>query len=279
MNECTIHFEKYKVDVQSIFQVCSIQLFEIISQPLMNTQKTWVKESPFGIWFLNTDIWLNHVLNRALNDLETLIPGNHTPHYPTVLDIGCGRGNSFSLLDSRFSPKSICGIEIDASLLQNAAARGRQCHAEVNVTMGNAENMPYPDNSFDMLFCHQSLHHIINHQRAMQEFYRVLKPGGVLLMAESCKKFIHSWSIRLLFRHPMAVQKTSDQYLELVQKNGFTVLPESISKPYLWWSRWDLGALEWLGLPLPKEREETLLNLVGSKPGKADDSFKGKYHN
>ena len=33
-----------------------------------------------------------------------------------------------------------------------------------------------------------------------------------------------------------------------------------------WWSRKDLGALEWLGFGLPKQREETLLNVVARKP-------------
>ncbi len=235
----------------------------------MAVQTTWVKESSFGIWFLSSNIWLNHVLNRALNDLQTLIPDKQAA-YRTILDIGCGRGNSFELLDERFCPKTICAIEIDKALLKDAVHHGQQCHAQVTVTLGNAEILPYPDNNFDMLFCHQSFHHIIKHELAMQEFYRVLKPGGTLLFAESCRKFIHSLSIRLLFRHPMEVQKTANEYLTLIQKTGFRILPKSISKPYLWWSRWDLGTFEWLGLPLPKNREETLLNLVATKPEQAD---------
>jgi ubiquinone/menaquinone biosynthesis C-methylase UbiE len=99
----------------------------------------------------------------------------------------------------------------------------------------------------------------------MQEFYRVLKPGGVLLFAESCKKFIHSLSIRLLFRHPMAVQKTAEEYLELIRQTGFQVRPDAISKPYLWWSRPDFGAMEWFGFKIPENREETLVNLVAVK--------------
>ena len=231
----------------------------------MTTKTIWVKESSFGIWFLNTNIWLNRVLNRALNDLETLIP-NRQNSYAKILDIGCGRGNALKLLDEHFSPELITAIEIDEVLLKDAGEQAQQCRNPITITIGNAELMPYPDNSFDMLFCHQSFHHIIEHKQAMQEFYRVLKPGGVLLFAESCRKFIHSLSIRLLFRHPMNVQKTADEYLDLITKTGFVVAPESISKPYLWWSRWDLGTFEWFGLPLPKNREETLLNLVATKP-------------
>ena len=41
---------------------------------------------------------------------------------------------------------------------------------------------------------------------------------------------------------------------------------DRISTPYLWWSRWDVGAVEWFGFGVPKEREETLLNTVVRKP-------------
>jgi hypothetical protein len=47
---------------------------------------------------------------------------------------------------------------------------------------------------------------------------------------------------------------------------GFEVRPDRIHTPYLWWSRPDLGFLEWIGLPVPAEREETLLNVVVRKP-------------
>jgi hypothetical protein len=95
----------------------------------------------------------------------------------------------------------------------------------------------------------------------------VIKPGGVLLFAESTRRYIHSWIIRLLFRHPMEVQKSAPEYLALIRATGFSVSPESISYPYLWWSREDLGMLEkWFGVQPPREREETLINLVARKP-------------
>ncbi len=231
----------------------------------MKKSTLWVKESAFGIWFLNTSVWLNHVLNRALNDLEPLIP-DKSLLYPKILDIGCGRGNAFKLLEDRFSPKTICAIEIDPALLQDAERNGQSCHCRVAVAQGNAERLPYPDDSFDMVFCHQSFHHLIEHEQAMREFYRVLKPGGILLFAESCRKFIHSLVIRLLFRHPMSVQKNADEYLQLIKQCGFQVAETSVSKPYLWWSRWDLGTFEFFGFTLPEKREETLLNLAATKP-------------
>ena len=88
-----------------------------------------------------------------------------------------------------------------------------------------------------------------------------------IAFAESTRRYIHSWIIRLLFRHPMEVQKTAGEYLALVRSAGFQVAPQSISYPYLWWSREDLGLMERVLRIKPNAvREETLINLVAVKP-------------
>ena len=47
--------------------------------------------------------------------------------------------------------------------------------------------------------------------------------------AESTRRYIHSWIIRALFRHPMEVQRTAEEYLAMVRKAGFVVPESSIS--------------------------------------------------
>ena len=68
-----------------------------------------------------------------------------------------------------------------------------------------------------MIFCHQLFHHISNQARVLEEFFRILMPGGVILISESCRSFINSFPVRLLFRHPMHVQKTAAEYVETRQ--------------------------------------------------------------
>ena len=231
----------------------------------MQTSQNWVRESSFGTWFLGTDTWVKNVLRLAIEDLEKLFP-EHKTTYPKILDVGCGFGHSLVLLDQHFKPEQLTGLDVDPEVTQRAADNAAQCRAKVDFLVCNAEHIEIPDNSFDMVFCHQTFHHIIRQEAAIKEFYRVLKPGGVLLFAESCRRFIHSLVIKVLFRHPMDVQKTAEEYVQLIRDTGFQLADAQISKPYLWWTRLDLGMLERLGIQPSTEREETLVNLVATKP-------------
>jgi ubiquinone/menaquinone biosynthesis C-methylase UbiE len=226
----------------------------------------YVHETEFGKWFLRTHTWSIRVLDRALDDLERMMPDR--PHnFPVVADIGCGWGYSLEKLQDRFRPQRLIGMDIDPGMLnasqQHLAKSG--IHAEFICCSGS--DLKLEDNSVDLVFCHQTFHHLIHQERAMAEFFRVLKPGGVLLFAESTRRYIHSWLIRYLFRHPMKLQKTAQEYLTLIRKAGFQVDDGAISYPYLWWSREDLGIGEnWFGIAPPQQREETLVNLIARKP-------------
>src|SRR5450830_106820 len=225
-----------------------------------------VPETAFGIWFLQTHTWTLHVLERAFKDLEPLIV-DRLPSYPVVADVGCGWGRSLKKLHDRFAPQRLIGMDIDPAMLEAAGKEAEAAGIQAELIQCSSSHMTLEDNSVDLLFCHQTFHHLIEQEEAIQEFFRVLKPGGILLFAESTKRYIHSWMIRLLFRHPMEVQKTAEEYLALVRSAGFQVAPKSISYPYLWWSRDDLGLMERaLGIKPKADREETLINLVAVKP-------------
>jgi ubiquinone/menaquinone biosynthesis C-methylase UbiE len=240
----------------------------------MNAQPQWtqpaaephVPETEFGKWFLRTETWTVHVLERALADLARLMPAERTS-YEVVADVGCGYGRSLPKLHRRFAPRRLIGMDIDPEMLE-ASSREATAHGlQAEFICCSSSNIALPDASVDLLFCHQTFHHLIDQENAIREFFRVLKPGGVLLFAESTRRYIHSWMIRLLFRHPMDVQKTAPEYLAMVRGAGFDVPDSAVSYPFLWWSREDLGLMERvLRIKPPAVREETLINLVARKP-------------
>jgi ubiquinone/menaquinone biosynthesis C-methylase UbiE len=231
-----------------------------------------VEETQFGKWFLQTETWTRHVLERALQDLMRLLivaDGNTAaaPSYPVVVDVGCGFGRSLPKLYHRFKPQRLIGMDVDTEMLEASAREVQRSGVHAELIQCSSDKLHLDDNSVDLLFCHQTFHHLVEQEQAMREFYRVLKPGGAMLFAESTKRYIDSWIIRLLFRHPMHVQKTAAQYLALVRGTGFAVMPQAVSYPFLWWSRPDLGLLERIfGIAPSADAEQTLLNLIARKP-------------
>ncbi|HIQ43830.1 MAG TPA: class I SAM-dependent methyltransferase [Pseudomonas oleovorans] len=230
---------------------------------------TYVEETRFGFWFLQSHVWQHHVLRVAINDLLRLV-GEPLPQAAVLLDAGCGQGRSFRLLQQAFAPARMIGLDADPHSLDCSRREAEQLDLEVELVASDCAAIDLPDNSVDLLFCHQTLHHLVEQEKALAEFWRVLKPGGRLLLAESTKYYIDTWVIRWLFRHPMHVQRSAQQYLDMLAAQGFEFTDNDVSYPYLWWSRSrDFGLLERWGLMRPKpvgQRDETLLNVVARKP-------------
>ena len=230
---------------------------------------TYVEETRLGFWFLRSHTWQHHVLRVAINDLRSLF-SDELPTAPVILDAGCGQGKSFQYLDKTFAPKRLIGLDADPLSLHLSAEEARRQGIDIELIGSDCAELKVADDSIDILFCHQTFHHLVQQDRALAEFYRVLKPGGYLLFAESTEAYIDTWVIRWLFRHPMHVQKSAAQYLEMIRDQGFEFEAQNVSYPYLWWSRSkDFGLLERVGLLKPKpvgQREETLVNVVARKP-------------
>jgi ubiquinone/menaquinone biosynthesis C-methylase UbiE len=230
---------------------------------------SYVEETRFGFWFLRSHTWQHHVLRVAINDLRSLFT-EALPQKPVLLDAGCGQGKSFAHLRHTFAPQRLIGIDADRHSLELSAAEAARLELDVELIGSDCAKLDVPDASVDLLFCHQTFHHLVEQEKALAEFYRVLKPGGYLLFAESTEAYIDTWVIRWLFRHPMHVQKSAAQYLQMIREQGFEFAERNVSYPYLWWSRSkDFGLLERFGVRKPKpfgQREETLVNVVARKP-------------
>ena len=234
-----------------------------------NPAATYVEETRFGFWFLQSHVWQHHVLRVAINDMRGLFT-SPLPESPLLLDAGCGQGKSFGLLAEAFNPARIIGLDADPHSLDCSRAEAARLGLEVQLIASDCAAIDLADASVDLLFCHQTFHHLVEQEQALAEFWRVLKPGGYLLFAESTQYYIDTWVIRWLFRHPMQVQKSAEGYLDMLRGQGFEFTADNISYPYLWWSRAkDFGLLERWGLTKPKpvgQRNETLVNAVARKP-------------
>lgn len=115
-----------------------------------------------------------------LLDLDSL-PGRR------VLDVGCGNGQHavfFAVCGAEASGFDLSDVGISVAR-EMAAANGvaERCDFQV----ANASAMPYPDASFDVVVMNAVLHHMLKYPDIRSEAWRVLKPGGRLLITEGLR--------------------------------------------------------------------------------------------
>jgi len=93
-----------------------------------------------------------------------------------VLEVGCGLGTD-AIQFGRNGARYI-GVDLTPRSIELTALRFRQEKLDGRFLTADAENLPFPDGSFDLVYSHGVLHHTPDTERAIQEVHRVLKPGG-----------------------------------------------------------------------------------------------------
>ena len=141
---------------------------------------------------------------------------------PQILDVGCGIGGSSLYLAQKFNA-SATGITLSPVQAKRATERVREAglSSEVQFQVADALDMPFADNSFDLVWSMESGEHMPDKEKFLQECYRVLKPGGIFLMATWCHRPITLTTGEL----------TTDEQQHLAEIYRVYCLPYVISLP------------------------------------------------
>lgn len=107
----------------------------------------------------------------------------------TVLDVGCGAGNSVDLFRKWKADIRWVGVDIASS---PEVEQRRRRDAEFHTFDGVA--LPFPDASFDLLYSKQVLEHVRQPAASLKDMARVLKPGALLVGSTSHLEPFHSYS-------------------------------------------------------------------------------------
>jgi microcystin synthetase protein McyG len=99
-----------------------------------------------------------------------------------ILDIGCGRGGTISQIHEHFAVKQVTGLDLSTSAI--AFCRDQHRRPDTRFVEGNAEALPFPDQSFDVAINIESSHSYPDLQAFYREVYRVLRPGGHFLYTD-----------------------------------------------------------------------------------------------
>ncbi len=104
-----------------------------------------------------------------------------------MLDVGCGVGHWGVLLASVMSGDvRVTGVEREPSWVEQARARAAALGlaGRFSYQQGEAERLPFPDDSFDLTTCQTVLIHLPDPAAAIAEMRRVTRPGGLVVVAE-----------------------------------------------------------------------------------------------
>jgi ubiquinone/menaquinone biosynthesis C-methylase UbiE len=97
-----------------------------------------------------------------------------------LLEIGCGLGTD--LLQFARGGADVTGIDLTPVSIELVKKRFALYGLAVRAQVADAEHLPFSDNAFDVVYSFGVLHHTPNTQQAIHEVYRVLKPGGRIII-------------------------------------------------------------------------------------------------
>lgn len=157
------------------------------------------KEQPFKWKF-----WASYIRKRTKKD-------------EAILEIGCTHGYLFSYLKD-YTNKY--GIDISSSAIEHA----KEINPDVQFTVMNAETLSFPENTFQLVVCIDTIEHVKNPEACIKEVSRVLKQNGTLIIVTpnpeslSGKKKGLKW---FAFQDPTHVSiHTAKEWQELLEKNN-----------------------------------------------------------
>lgn len=145
----------------------------------------------------------------------------------TVLDIGCGKGLSLSLLEKRYPDLQLIGFDLSPAGCKIAGQR-----TSAHVFQADAEDIPIESESIDVALHIATIHHFYRYpERVLQETNRVLKKGGYVLITDPnaiTERHEVQQRVMQIRDHTVAILDLLTELLRPIKK--FSVLPSAIPK-------------------------------------------------
>ncbi len=159
-------------------------------------------------------------------DLQAMVAAAGLRGAERVLDAGCGTGHTALAFAAQAA--EVVAVDLtEAMLAQGRKLASQRGLANITFKRGDVERLPYADASFDVVTSRYSAHHYPRPQQALAEFARVLRPGGLLLLADvvSPEPPAHDTFLNAieLLRDPSHVRDhTVEQWLRMAVGAGFS---------------------------------------------------------
>ena len=178
--------------------------------------------------------FLNHFLSLGIDKgwRKKVVAIARAQNPSTILDIATGTGDQAIAL-SALKPQKVTGLDISSGMLDVGRMKIAKLGLSelIDMKLGDSEDIPFEDNSFDVITVSFGVRNFENLRKGLSEMYRVLKPGGKAIILEfsqpqkfPMKQMYGLYSKRILPVVGGAISK---------DKSAYTYLPESVEAfPY-----------------------------------------------
>ncbi|MFW6067177.1 MAG: methyltransferase domain-containing protein [Myxococcota bacterium] len=137
------------------------------------------------------EAWIyDRVVAEAVAEMRDVLWGELTQGLPQdarILDVGCG-GGQIAIAIARERPwAEVTGLDLSHDQVERARQRAREAKLDgrLRFVQGTALDLPFPDETFDVVFSIASIKHWPDQARGLAECTRVLAPGGKLVVVEA----------------------------------------------------------------------------------------------
>lgn len=145
-------------------------------QKLLNLISKWTghfkHRKDFDEW-KNRRIWQENHQQQMLMILEKIITDLK---HKKILDLGCGMGGL--LIAFKKEGFDAVGLDLNLDYCEITRLRGKRYDLDIEVTNSKAENMPFQNDSFDLIVCKDVIEHVQNPEQVLNECKRILKKNG-----------------------------------------------------------------------------------------------------
>lgn len=167
-----------------------------------------------------------------------VIEGLELEENSKVLETGIGTGGNLPYLASSADGIEIYGLDISEGMLRQCAKNLERGNLQADLFLGNAEELPFKEECFDVVFHLGGINFFTQKRKAIQEMIRVAKPGTRIVIADETEKLIgggtifSKLSLRLVYGRQLA-----QEILRFRSQDMLKLIPENMADigfDYIW---------------------------------------------
>ncbi len=172
--DLTRNYDYEKLVEEELDEYCNIEIRDDLREGGIHAIKAW----DYWFRFLSEKIWKTELFSEVTSFANSI-------ENPKILSLGCGYGGyELNIAKSLNKPYEIVAIDINQQIFSKAADEAKTNDLNVNFETADLNFLQIKEKSFDIIYAHSSIHHVINLENLMLQISRGLKQGGRFIVLD-----------------------------------------------------------------------------------------------